>query len=499
MSRKKTTENPITTDLNRTGADAKLLRNTAVFTVGKFVSKLLVLFMTRLYTACLTTEEYGQADLITAAANLLIPLACLGIGEGIVRCVAGETTDFVRRECYFTAGLLVLLAGSVGLGLLSPLIALIPMFRETAWLIVVYVLVSNLHSIASQYLYACGKTGLFAGQGILNTLLTILLNILFLPVLHFGVVGYVSSVIIADGLTTVFLVVYTRLWNDVRRMPLSYFRPFIREMLGFSLMMIPTTICWWITSVSDRYMVSAMHSETENGLYTVAYKIPTLLTLATIVFDSAWKLSVAAEKDEDACTAFYTKVWRHYLTLSFVGGAVLILACRPISWLLVSPDFRASWVFVPVLTVATVFCSLDTFLGSVYFTKKKPIWSMITAICAASLNIALNWLLIPRMGAMGAALATLASYLIAFILRIATVRKLIPFDRRLGASVLNLTLLCLLTVAVTATDGQISFLPAGAAWAAGAVLCAAIIIINLRPLVSLVRDLAAALLHRGRE
>ena len=479
--------------------DKKLLRNTAVFTVGKFISKLLVLFMTRLYTACLTVEQYSQADLITTAANLLIPLACLGISEGIVRTVAGETDSRERRQALFTAGLLVLTVGSALLGLASPLIRLVPMFRDTAWLIVIYVLVSNVHSIVSQYLYASGHAALFAGQGILNTALTILLNILFLPVLKLGVVGFVSSVIIADGLTTVFLVLYTRLWNDIVRLPWWRFRTLCRELLGFSLLMIPTTICWWITSVSDRYMVTMMYSEEENGLYAVAYKIPTLLTLAATVFDSAWKLSVAAEKDEKACADFYTKIWRHYLTLAFVGGAVLILCCRPLSHLLVAGDFRPSWVFVPVLTVATVLCSLDTFLGSAYFTKKKPLWSMITAVCAAALNIVLNFLLIPKWGAMGAALATFASYLIAFILRIITVRRLIPFDRQLTDTVLNLSLLCLLTFCVTATDGRVGFFSSDAAWAASAVLCAAILVINFRPLLKLVRDLVSALLHRGRD
>ena len=73
-------------------------------------------------------------------------------------------------------------------------------------------------------------------------------------------------------------------------------------------------------------MVAAMYSHAENGLYAAAYKIPTLLTYAVGIFDSAWRLSVAAEADNrEACAAFYTRVWRWYTTLSFVGGAVLIL------------------------------------------------------------------------------------------------------------------------------------------------------------------------------
>ena len=66
-------------------------------------------------------------------------------------------------------------------------------------------------------------------------------------------------------------------------------------MLRFSVPMIPTTIFWWITGVSDRYMVDMMCSPEMNGLYTAAYKVPNLLIYAIAIFDSAWKLSVSAE------------------------------------------------------------------------------------------------------------------------------------------------------------------------------------------------------------
>ena len=79
------------------GRGARLLANTAVFSVGKLLSKLLVFFMTRLYTACLSPAEYSTADLIVNAANLIIPLACVGISEGIFRNAADRSAD---KEAY---------------------------------------------------------------------------------------------------------------------------------------------------------------------------------------------------------------------------------------------------------------------------------------------------------------------------------------------------------------------------------------------------------------
>ena len=84
---------------------------------------------------------------------------------------------------------------------MTPLLGLLPFFEGSVWLIATYVVVANLHSVVSQYLCAVGRTKLFAGQGILNTVLVIGLNVLFLPVLDLGVTGYVGSIVLADLLT----------------------------------------------------------------------------------------------------------------------------------------------------------------------------------------------------------------------------------------------------------------------------------------------------------
>ena len=471
------------------GKYAKLLTNTAVFSVGKLLSKLLMFFMIGLYTSCLTDAEFGTAELITNMANLLIPLACVGISEGIFRSAAARDGD---KEAFFTNGLAVYSVGSVVFLCLSPLMLLIPRFAQSTWLIAGYVVVANLHTVVSQYLCAIGRTKLFAGQGILNTVLVIGLNILFLPVLDFGVEGYVLSTILADLLTTVFLIAVTRLWRAIKPRSISW--QTIRTMLRFCIPLVPTTIFWWITGVSDRYMVDLMCSPELNGLYTAAYKIPNLLIYAIAIFDSAWKLSVSAEEDPQACAAFYSRVWRAYTTLAFLGGSALILLARPLAHILFSDAFQDAWIYIPVLTAATVFTALCTFLGSVYFASKKTMGSMLTALVGAVLNVALNLLLIPSMAAMGASVATFASYFVVCVLRLLTTRRLIPFKQEWGRGCVNTLLMGVVTVAVSLSESLAPY----TVWAyvAAALLFALMFALNLKPILELCRD-AKRLLRRG--
>jgi O-antigen/teichoic acid export membrane protein len=447
--------------------------------------------MIGVYTGCLTQAEYGTAELITSMANLLIPLACVGISEGIFRSAAAKEGD---KEAFFTNGLLVYGVGSVVFLALSPLVGLIPVFAGSVWLIAAYVVVSNLHTVVAQYLCAVGRTKLFAGQGILNTALVIGFNILFLPVLDLGVEGYILSTILADLATTLFLILVTRLWRAVKPRSVSW--QTIRTMLRFCLPLVPTTICWWITGVSDRFMVEAMCSAELNGLYSVAYKIPNLLIYAISIFDSAWKLSVSSEDDPEACSSFYTRVWRIYTTLAFLGGGALILTCRLFAGLLFAGDFVQAWVYIPILTYATVFCALCTFLSSVYFASRKTVWSMITAIVGAGMNLTLNFLLIPDYGAMGASVATFASYFAVCVLRLITTRRLILFKQEWGRLAVNTVLMGALSAVVTMTEGRIPSL--FAAWGIAVGVFVLMLLMNIRPVIELLGN-AKQLLRRKKD
>ncbi len=427
----------------------KLFSNTIIFTVGKFVSKLIVIFMLPFYTSYLTSAEYSTADLITNLCNLLIPIACLGVSEGIFRGAASKNVD---KESFFTNGTFLMLIGSAVFLALSPILNLFDYFNDYIWLIIIYVLASNFHSVCSQYVCAIGRTKLFAGQGILNTVLTVLLNILFLVGFGMDIKGYVLSIVLADILSTVFLIFAARLYHAF--IPKKISREIMKELVRFCLPLVPSTVFWWITGVSDRYMVAHFCSDEMNGLYAAAYKIPTLLTYVVTIFNDAWKLSAVAESDNrDECTRFYSGVFKYYISVMFAGGAILSVGAQVFAKILFADSYYDAWVYIPILSAATVFTALDTFLGSAYFTVKKTGMSLATSLIGAVLNIALNIILIPNEsiigGAIGASIATYISYFVVFIIRALTMHKFIPFKMYPVKLIINTVLITSVAVIMT--------------------------------------------------
>ena len=420
----------------------KLISNTAILGAGTFTSKVLVFLLMPLYTALLSTEEFGTADVLTQTSNLLIPLACLGISDGLFRFTLDAHGE--DRKNVFSSALWVMLLGMIPLAALIQLLRTINIFDGYIWLIFVYICAANLHALCANYIRACDKTALFAIQGIVNTVLTIGLNVLFLVVFDMGITGYVLSVAVADTLLTLALFFGCRLYRDVRIKGVK--KEFISSMLKFSIPYIPTTLMWMITSASDRFIVTAYSSAAENGLYAAAYKLPTLISLAGGVFIEAWQFSSVSDAKPEERSKFFGNVYKNYTAIMFMGTSLLIAMAKIFTTLLLDESYYSSWQYVPVLALAMTFSAFSAFMGSVYFLEKRSMRSMITAGTGAIVNLGLNFLLIPNYGAMGAAIATAISYVIVYSVRAYDTGRYLKFDLCIPKIIINSILLTAQTV-----------------------------------------------------
>lgn len=404
----------------------RLLSNTAIIGLGTIGSKLIVFLLVSLYTAVLTPAEYSSADIITQSANLLMPIMALGICETVFRYTLDQN---LNRRCVLTTGFAVILLGTAATLVLFPILNSFAYFEGHMWLIVLYAFIANVHSLFAQYVRARGSTTLFAVQGIIGTAIVVFLNILFLVVFKLSVIGYVLSTVISDALVSILLFRLVRLDYAIRPKYFNYW--LMRDMLHYSLPLIPTTIFWWIVNVSDRFMIKGMISSDINGLYGVAFKIPTILILLSGMFIEAWQFSAVTERDlssRRSHAAFFGTVFDSFQGLMFICAAGLIAFSKVIAMIMFSDAYYEAWRYMPLLIMSTVASSLVTFMGSVYLVDKKSMQSFVTSAIGAATNIILNLIMIPTLGANGAALATVISYVVVFIIRAVNTRHFIWFD-----------------------------------------------------------------------
>lgn len=470
----------------------KLVSNTAILGLGTFSSKILVYLLMRLYTACLSTEEYSSADLITQTATLIMPIAICGITDAIFR-FALDHSEEDKRHTVFSTGMTIMFISTLISLLFTPLLFLADdYFSGYSWIIVLYVIVANLHSGVSIYIRARGEMILYAAQGLMNTAIVITLNIIFLPILDLGVVGYVSSIILADATVTVFLIIKKKLW---RHYNIKLFdKAIAKKMLKYSLPLIPTLIFWWITALSDRFMIIGIlgniigesEAKAANGLYSVAQKLPTIITLLTNIFLDAWNFSAVTESDDKSTrTSFFGEIFAPFSSLLMIAGGGIILCSELFTLIMVDSSFYESSRFVPILVSSTVFSGLSSFLGSVYTVEKKSTMSLVTSMVGAFANIILNIILIPTIGAMGAAIATALSYILLAFIRIFNSRLFIPFKIDFPKLIFSMIMICI-------SSCWMSFLLPGR-YIVASVSLLVLFLINGKPIISACKTVFSSL------
>lgn len=400
-----------------------LLKNTAIFTLGSLGSKVITFFLIPLYTNSLTTEQYGIVDLIVTINTVLVPILTLNICESVMRFALDENADreqisHIGQRLYFISILLALA--------LIPIFNLIPNISKYAVYISLYII-----TFAASQLFLCdlrGKEMLlhYSIGSILETLLIGVFNVLFLVVFKWNIKGYLSAYIIAFAITALYGFVVGKCYRAFKTKINNI--KLVKEMIKFSVVLIPNSFMWWIINSSDRIMVSWLLGASYNGIYAVSYKLPTLVSSFTLIFNRAWSYSAIKEEGAADENEFNNKIFEYLTSIAMLVGIGLLVVCKPFLKIYVASEFYEAWRYMPFLTVGFVFLTLADFIATSFTVHKDSFGFLFSGITGAILNIALNYLLIPRIHIYGAAIATCVSYISVFVFRLCYSKKYICYN-----------------------------------------------------------------------
>ena len=405
--------------MKKTGKAGYLFKNVAVFTVGSFVSKLLVFFLVPFYTSVLTESEYGIADVMQSSLLLLVPFLSVNAGEAALRYGLENTDD---RDLILSEGLKKVLFSIIPVALGSILLSfLIPAEGPYFLLFTVLYAADSFYEYLLLYCQGLEEVQKMMSGSIACTALVIAANLLFLLYFRLGIYGYLLAEITA--FTGAALLMFCLVDGAGRLKRASANEALSLEMTGYGRSMLLYSTASWVNNAIDRYFILFMLGSGQNGLYGVAYKIPAILTTLQRIFAMAWQMSAVQEYKGDDRESFFSEMYGAYQTVLITGCSLIILFLKLIADLMFKKSFYNAWPLVPPLLISVVFGALEGFLGSIALAfKDGKSMGRATGI-GAVFNIVLNYILILRFGAFGAAAATLVSYFIMFFLAFIFVRR----------------------------------------------------------------------------
>ncbi|MBO4845620.1 MAG: polysaccharide biosynthesis C-terminal domain-containing protein [Lachnospiraceae bacterium] len=393
-----------------------LAKNTLIFSISTFGTKILAFFLVPFYTNVLSTAEYGTADIVSTASSLMIFLVTLCIADAVMR-FSIESKE--SRYGVFRFGLEVMLLGYVISGVSLVVFAYFnPIYWEKYLYIFLYlVFISNsLNQMVSYYLRSIERVITVAIMGILTTIVTIACNLITLLYFKMGVVGFLLSIVAGSTLSMIIGFVDICI-HDKECFRQSCSIDTKHKMIKYSIPLVFNGLAWWVNGSLDRFFIVYFRGVTVNGVYAVSAKISTIIIVVHQIFGQAWGLSAIKEYDYEDREGFFRDVYSIYNALIVITCSTLILFNVPMAKILFAKEFYDAWRYSSFLVISTVFSALSGFLGSIFIAVKNSKVLAYSVVLAAIVNILLNILFIPKFGATGAAIATIISFVVMWIMR----------------------------------------------------------------------------------
>lgn len=422
-----------------------LTKNTALFAISSFGSKILSFLLVPLYTNILTTSEYGIADVITTTGTLIMYICTLDVADGVLRYVLDRRD---KKDEIFSFGSRILLYGSLISVLVLFATWLLGVFNWPAGYYIftfLYFFFNATYDVLSKYLRAVEKVRDVAIAGLISSAGVIVGNILFLLIFRIGMYGYLIALIMGPLLG----IIYSVIRSDLQ--PSNFIlctceKSMQKDILGYCIPLIFNNLALWINAFLDKYFVIAICGSAENGVYAVASKIPTILATCYTIFSQAWTLSAIKEFDKDDSDGFFGKTYDLFNAAMCIVCSGIILFNIPLARFLYAKDFFVAWQYSSVLLISVMFNSLTSFQGSLFSAAKESKTIASTTILSAVVNTVLNAIFIPVWGALGAAIATATAYAAMWLARLIKSRKFIKMKITLKTDIFVYALLVLQVV-----------------------------------------------------
>lgn len=421
-----------------------LAKNIGLLTLSQFGTKLLSFFLVPLYTYVLTTSEYGIYDLNATSVALIVPILTLNIADAIIRFTLDKNRN---REDIFSFSIKCFLVGSVIAGSIigiNYVFNIFPLLNEYPLFLFAMIAINALNGILNNFCRGLDKIKEIAISGAICSAIMIVLNLLFLLPMKLALTGYFLANIIGTFVQCIYLFYVTKAWNYISFKHKN--KVLEKEMLSYSKPLMINNISWWISAASDRYIVTWLCGVAENGIYSVGYKIPSIINVFQSIFNQAWTLSAVYDFDPNDKNGFFTNIYNSYNFAMTLICSGLILSSRMMASVLYAKEFYVAWKYVPFLLMATLFGALSGYVGGIFTAVRDAKIFAKSSIIGAIINIVLNLLLVRIYGALGAAIATAVCYIVTWSIRLITVKKYISLHLNIRRDIVTYFLLVIQSI-----------------------------------------------------
>jgi O-antigen/teichoic acid export membrane protein len=398
----------------------QLTKDTAVYGISTMVGRFLNFLLVPLYTNLFLPKEYGIQSQVYVFISILNIILLFGMDTAYMKYAVNVKNNDEDKNNFSTPYLTVMIV-SFFLCLLviifqNPIFSLLEIPQEYNYLIFYTSLILFLDSltiIPFVKLRIERKAKKFALFKFLGILLNITLNFILIVKLKMGVEAIFISNLASSALTLILLSP-----SIFKSFKFIIDLPILRKLLKFGLPFLPAGLSSIMIQGIDRPILTQLTDLHTSGIYSANYKLGIFMMLFVSMFQYAWQPFFFQNAQEKNIKQVFSKILTYFV---IAGSLILIFLSLFIDDIvkfhilgrtIIGPAFWSGLIIVPIILFGYLFNGIYYILSAGMFIEEKSSYIPFVTGIGAAINVGVNFLLIPVWGIIGAALATLVSYLV---------------------------------------------------------------------------------------
>ena len=419
----------------------RLIKNTSLILFGGALTKIVSLLMLPFYTSWLSVSDYGATDVITVYATLLTGVSTLSVAEAMFIFPKGASVK--EQKHYFSSAIAFTLMLLAGLAIIFSLVdfygnrhQISNSFVTYIWLIYGIICSSFFQTLVQQFACAINAMKIYSFTGLVYAI--VLAGTAFCLIPQWGVNGYVYSMILSNLVASMYTVFFAKLYRYVSVQSISFAS--YKTMVRYSIPLIPNSLMFWLVSSFNRPFLESYVGMAGIGLFAVANKFSSVLSMVFQYFASSWQVSVCEEYGKEGFERFYNRVMRFLFLLLVCCAMLIAIFSRELLAVFSTSEYYTASVYIAPLCLGVILNCMAGLTGSIFAVTKHSKYFFYTSVWGAAVSVLVNILTIPLMGIWGAVWGVIVSLLTIWLTRIIYAR---PYIRFFNLSFYFVLLLCL--------------------------------------------------------
>ena len=391
----------------------KVLENSFLYIFSSLLVKAMGFLLLPIYTLFLTPDDYGVTNLIMGFINVATFIVAFSLYSAVIRFYTDYKNNQTKlKKLYGTTISFVFISGIISLimGLVFRNIVVNIFFEGIEFYPIVFIAFLSLVFISLHTLHQSMLQGMQKGKKLtkLNLIVfiaTAALKIIFIGAFKLGAAGFLLAQLIVNIIYFAYMVIDLKK-NDLLEWTIDF--PILKETLKYSIPLMPHNLSTRIASLASRVFINTSGTLAAVGLYSIAMQFGNLIDVVQVAVNKAfqpWFYEMMNKNDEksrkeavnlsNVLLVFYSLI---YMGIGLFSQEVVIL--------MTSENYIMSWTVIPILVIGFSVKSMYYFyVNVIMFYKQAARKLFIATIIGSLMDIFLAYLLVPRFGMYGSAVA----------------------------------------------------------------------------------------------